>query len=97
MNDEPVHELHSLMERAVVHEHVALAVAEVAGRKSTYTVDVRRSLADRAALEDQIADVAAGMARTADLAAKAPWAEVLWTLVRRSRVNAMNLRARAYG
>jgi hypothetical protein len=37
------------------------------------------------------------MARTADLAAKTPWAEVLWTLVRRSRVNAMNLRAKAYG
>ena len=95
MNDRREIELRSLMERAVLQSHIATAVAEVASRRSEYQVDERKSFTDRAALQDSIDEVAAGIAREADRIGRAAWAEIFWTLVRTSRVNAMNLRARA--
>jgi hypothetical protein len=59
--------------------------------------DKLRSLIERAALQDRIAEMAAEVAQEAERIGQTESANILWVLVRRSRVNAMTLRARTYG
>jgi hypothetical protein len=58
--------------------------------------DELRALIERAALQDRIAEMAAEVAQEAERIGQADSANMLWVLVRRSRINAMKLRARTY-
>ncbi|HEX2137014.1 MAG TPA: hypothetical protein VHG30_14115 [Microvirga sp.] len=55
----------------------------------------QRSLIRRAAVQERVAGNAAEVARAADRAGQAASADVFWTIARRSRVQALKLRAEA--
>ena len=51
---------------------------------------------ERASLQERVAEMAAEVAREAERTGQIDSADLLWVLVRRSRVNAMKLRARTW-
>ena len=56
--------------------------------------DAARSLAERAALQERVAAMAAEVAAEAERLDQTDSADLLWMLVRRSRIAALKLRAR---
>ena len=59
-------------------------------------LDDTRTLLERAALQERIAELAAEVAQEAERSGQADSADILWVLVRRSRINALKLRARTH-
>ena len=56
--------------------------------------EAARALAERIALQERVAEMAAEIAAEAERLGRTDSAELLWTLVRRSRIAALKLRAR---